>query len=374
MRLWRAWERYWFRSAPLFDLGFVRLIAVGFQLYHLATIQPRSLFGQLAALPDFLYAPLAVLRVLTLPFGWRYRPPEDVIMGVYWLTLVVGVLAFVGYRTTISLVFFTAGNVFMQAFEYSFNEIHHAEAIVMITLAVLALSPAGGAVSVDDLLRRLRDVNRGLRVPGDPLSGESRFARWPLLVVQWMFALIYLSAAYHKLTSSGLDWMNGWTLQYYVLQDAMRWGSNVSGIGSGHSPDPGVGLWIGQYHTIATVMSWGSILFEMTFWVVLVIPRLAPLYLSIGAGFHLAVYVLQRAPFLSFVWLYAVFVPWSEVFRRAGAWLVRRTSRPVLCYDPASPRSVRRATLIRYFDWLGIIVLAAGSPPAARIATVSPSR
>ena len=123
----------------------------------------------------------------------------------------------------------------------------------IITLAVLTLSPAGGALSVDDLLRRLREVDRGVRVPPDPLAGESRFARWPLLVVQWTFALIYLSAGYHKLKASGLDWMNGWTLQYYVLRDAIRWGNNVSGIGAGHSPEPGAGIWIAQHHTIATI-------------------------------------------------------------------------------------------------------------------------
>lgn len=214
MKLWRLWEGYWFRSAPLFDLGFVRLVAVGLQLFHLATIRPRTTFGQLAALPEFLYEPLGVMRVMTLPLGWGYRPPEDIIVAVYWLTLAIGVFAFVGYRTTLSLLLFTAGSVFLQAFEYSFTEIHHAETIVVITLAVLALSPAGGALAVDDLLRRLRDVDRGLRVPPDPLSGESRFARWPLLVVQWMFALIYFSAGLHKLQASGLDWMNGWTLQY----------------------------------------------------------------------------------------------------------------------------------------------------------------
>jgi hypothetical protein len=374
MRAWRAWEAYWFRPAPLFDLAIVRLVAVAFQLYQLAVIPPRAAFGELAALPDFLYAPLVVVRVMTLPFGSHYRPPEDAIVAVYWVTLAVGVLAFVGFRTTFSLVVFTTGNVFLQAFEYSFHEIHHAEAIVMITLAVLALSPAGGALSVDDLLRRLRDVNRGLRVPPGPRSGESRFARWPLLLVQWMFGLIYLSAAFHKLTSSGLDWMNGWTLQYYVLQDAMRWGSNISGVGAPHSLAPGIGVWIGQHHMLMAIASWGSILFEGTFWLLLVFPSLVPVFLSIGAGFHLVIYFLQRAPFLSFVWLYAVFIPWSEVFRRAGAWLGGRIALPVLRYDPASVQSVRRATVIRYFDWFDIIAMASSPRPADRVATAGLSR
>jgi hypothetical protein len=361
MTAWRAWEGYWFRPAPLFNLAFVRLIAVGFQLYHLTMIQPRAVFGQLAALPDLLYQPLVVMRAFTWPFGPHYRPSGDLVVDVYWLTFAVGMFAFIGYRTTLTLLLFTAGNVFLQAFEYSFTEVHHSEAIVMITLAVLALSPAGDALSADDVLRRLRAVDAGRMVPPDRQSRESPFARWPLLLVQWTFALIYLSAAFHKLSASGLDWMNGWTLQYYMLQDALRWGSNVSGVGSPYGLEPGAGVWIGQYHTIATLASWGSILFESTFWIVLVIPQLTPVYLLVGAAFHVGIYYIQRAPFLSFVWLYAVFVPWKDLFDRVGARAAGRIRQRTLHYDPASPRSVKRAVLIQYFDWFGVVVVAPNS-------------
>jgi len=211
-------------------------------------------------------------------------------------------------------------------------------------------------------------VDEGLRVPSDPLAGESRFARWPLLLVQWMFALIYLSAAFHKLSWSGLDWMNGWTLQYYMLQDAMRWGSDVAGTGAGYAAAPGVGAWIAQHHNMMRIASWFSILFESTFWLVLVVPRLAFLYLPLGAGFHATIYFLQRVSFFSFVWLYGVFVPWRDVLMRVGTWLATRTGRPVLTYDPSSVRSIRRATVIRYFDLLGICIVSAGPPAVEGIA------
>lgn len=316
MTCWRAWQAYWFRPSPLFDLAIVRLIAVGFQLHHLATMDPKAVFGPLTDLPDFMYAPVVALRVMLLPLGLRYRPLEDEVIAVHWLTLAVGVFAFIGFRTTISLMLFAAGNLFLQAFEYSFQEIHHPEAIVILTIALLALSPAGGTLSLDDLLRRLRAAGRGDRRVVDPLEGHSRFARWPLLVIQWMFALIYLSAGYHKLQASGVDWMNGWTLQFYMVQDAMRWGNSVAGTGAGRAAQPGIGMWIGQSHAFALVGSWVSILFETLFWLVLLFPRLALIFLPIGAAFHIGIYVIQRAPFLSFVWLYAVFVPWSVVFRQ----------------------------------------------------------
>jgi hypothetical protein len=350
MRLWCAWVRYWFRAAPLFDLAFVRLVAVGFQLGHLATIRPRTAFGELAALPDSMYAPVLVLRLLVLPIGGD-RPSEDVVVATYWMTLAVGVFAFIGYRTTLSLVLFTVGNVFLQAFEYSFQEIHHAEAIVIIALALLALAPSGRTLSLDDILLHLRAVDGSVRVPHVPLAGRSYYARWPLLLLQWMFALIYLSAVTHKLKAAGFDWMNGWTLQYYMLQDGMRWGS-------------GLGVWIGHYHSVALIASWISVFFEATFWLVLVVPRLALVFLPVGIGFHLAVYAIQRAPFFSFIVMYSVFIPWRDVFRRTGTWLGRYVPRPLVQYDPNSPHSVRRAMLIRYFDWFGLTVLSPRSAAA----------
>ena len=111
-----------------------------------------------------------------------------------------------------------------------------------------------------------------------------------------------------------------------------------------------------QHHGMMRVASWLSILFESTFWLVLVVPRLALLYLPIGIGFHATVYVLQRVSFFSFVWLYGVFVPWRDVLAQLRLWLAARTTRPVLSYDPSSVRSVRRATMIRYFDLLGVCV------------------
>jgi hypothetical protein len=113
---------------------------------------------------------------------------------------------------------------------------------------------------------------------------------------------------------------------------------------------------------MAQVASWVSILFESTFWLVLVVPSLALLYLPVGIGFHAAIYVIQRVSFFSFVCLYAVFVPWRDLLMRTRSWLAARTARPALAYDPTSARSVRRATVIRYFDVLGVCAVSPSSP------------
>jgi hypothetical protein len=103
---------------------------------------------------------------------------------------------------------------------------------MIITLVILALSPAGGVLSADDLWQRLRrHIRRGRFEVFNIMEEESALARWPLLLVQWMFALIYLSAAAAKLAESGLDWMNGYTLGHYILPGG-------SGITHGDLCDP----------------------------------------------------------------------------------------------------------------------------------------
>ena len=50
---------------------------------------------------------------------------------------------------------------------------------------------------------------------GQTREEQSAFASWPILLAQWTFALVYLSAFLEKLVFiGGLDWLNGYTLQY----------------------------------------------------------------------------------------------------------------------------------------------------------------
>lgn len=338
MSAWRAWRAYWFRPAPLFDLAVVRIAAVAFQLQWLLRLDRRRTFAEWGGFPDALYDPLPLLRLLTLPFGWRVRPMPEVLEVVYWVTVATGVFALAGVRTSVALAVFTAGNVFLIAFRYSFGEVHHPEAIMMIALGVLALSPAGRILSVDDLLRRIRRARvRREFEPFDLTAESSLFARWPLLTVRWLFALVYLSAATSKLATSGLDWVNGYTLQFFMLRDGVRWDSQI-------------GIWLGQHYPLALVASWVTVLFETTFVLVLLVPALALVYLPIGVGLHTGIYLTQRAPFFQFVTLYSVFVPWSGAVRWAAA---RRASRPKpqVLFDDGCPLCVRSMVILRYADW-----------------------
>lgn len=339
-RLLAAWRNYWFAPTPLLNVAVARIAIVGFQLWWIgrssygAELQARTL------LPDSLYDPLPILHLIVLPFGWTYRPGAVALDVALYGTIALGILAFVGLFTRASLALFALGCAFLQAFLYSFGDFHHPEAVVIIALGLLALSPAGGALSVDDLRRRLaRATEAGRFLDFDLKNQESRRAGWPLKTVGWVFVLVYASAAYFKLRNGGFDWPNGYTLRYWLLQDAVR-------------HDNALGYWVAGQQLIAVVASWGSLLFEATFVMVMLFPITRWIYLPAGAGMHLGIEALMKASFESFLFAYSVFVPWRAGLEWAAERFGRPAQRVTVLFDERCALCIRSMTFLRYWDWL----------------------
>lgn len=297
------WNDYWFRPQPYADLAMVRIITVLTQLAILLPIGPFTPKGvlvnleRMALLPDGVYSPIIALKLFMLPFGLDARPSFEVMTAVYYGTLFVGVLALIGLATRLSMMAFALGNIFMVAFIYSFYDFHHTEAPLFIALLLLALSPVGHALSVDAALRRRN---------GQPVEAEGPMAGWAIRAIQWLFVLIYLSAVLSKLVfNGGLDWLNGYTLQYVLIQDSLRKGTLL-------------GLWFSQYHLLILISQYLVVIFQATFALAVLFPRLLWIYVPLGLGFHIGNIFLLNAPFPQWIALYAVFIPWRRLFQLVG--------------------------------------------------------
>jgi hypothetical protein len=290
------WQRYWFRPAPLLDLAVVRIAAVALQLVMLATAASPEVLRTYADLPQDLFQPLEMYRILTWLLGSPYFPSFEVLQGAWYVAVLAGLFALLGLATNLSLAVFALVNVFLQAFLYSFGDLHHREAVMMIALGALALSPAGGVLSIDSLWRRRAED--GAPVP--LIERQSHFALWPLLLVQWIFVLMYLSAVISKTINGGGEWDNGFTLQYYLIQDGIRWGSPLA-------------LWLAQHHGLILLMQWSVLLFQASFVLAVLFPRLRWIYVPMGLALHIGIYLTLEAPFFQWIVLYAVFIPWSRV-------------------------------------------------------------
>ncbi|CDO34527.1 hypothetical protein [Novosphingobium sp. KN65.2] len=293
--LTQKWDRYWFPDAPLLDLAILRVIAVGTQLALMVFDSRYGLVSlrEISELPVSFYRPLPFFRpILAILGGHTFTISE--IQTIHIAAIAVGFAALVGLWTRVTLFLFAAGVMLVQLWALSHGDIHHPEAAMMIALGVLALSPAGAVLSLDAWLQR------GSRRTTfqQQVTSLSREAKWPILVVQWLFGLMYLSASYSKLSIGGVDWPNGFTLQYYLAMDGLRWNSLL-------------GVWLSQFHWLCVIGQWAVLIFQSTFFLSLIFPKLKWLYVPIGMAMHIGIYLMLKAPFWQWTALYLVFIPWS---------------------------------------------------------------
>jgi len=207
----------------------------------------------------------------------------------------------VGLLTRPALALFAAGSGLQVAMLYSYGEHHHPEALFILSLGVVACAPCHRAFSIDAWIAQRRGDDPSQWGP----AARDRLYHWPLLTVQALLAIAYFDSFGCKLLTGGLHWMNGYTLQHYLLEDGIRW-------------DRPLGVWLAHYRWLGVLMAAGALAFEGGFWLVLV-PRLRryviPLFVAAGLGMHTTIYFAQNAPFFTFMLLYLVFVPVERLFR-----------------------------------------------------------
>ena len=261
------WNAYWFPVTPTLDLAICRVVAVVAQLlWFFPDLGEHT--NLLVKNTDFIEPQLIVRAISAIVPREAFFTPEGFTV-LYWATMVAGVSALVGFFTRASLFLFALGTWIFVAHLFSYGDRHHTEALFCIFLMLLAFAPSGERLSVDALLRRRRDI-----AP----RATSDVAIWPLKVVHVLLALTYFSAGMSKVLFSGLQWVNGYTLQGHTFGDALQ---------RGHP----VGIWLAQQHTLAVALSYFTILLEVFFFVSLFTPRLAPLFFLAALGFQVGLYV-----------------------------------------------------------------------------------
>jgi hypothetical protein len=115
--------------------------------------------------------------------------------------------------------------------------------------------------------------------------------------------------------------MNGYTLQNYLLSDALEGGIPL-------------GLWVAQHYWLCVALSVGTVIFEVGYFLSLVVPRIAPLWFLGGVFFHIGLYYVAGHPFYQFILLNLLLFLFLDPARLPG-WL-RRLDAALL--RPGRPR------------------------------------
>jgi uncharacterized membrane protein YphA (DoxX/SURF4 family) len=300
MRHWiDHWNAFWFPEATTLRLSICRILVVAAQLFLFFP----PLVDQIDLLKrntGFIEPQLLIVAISNIIPTDLFFTPET-FRVIHWVTAVAGITCLLGLATRTSAFIFALGNWFFLAHGSSYGESHHGEAIFAIFLMLLAFSPSGRYLSIDALIRsrRYHEENASRAT-----INKMEFGIWPLRLIQVLLALTYFSTGVSKLIYGGLQWMNGYTLQQYIITDAVLWGMPL-------------GIWLAQQHMLCQLSSIGTIFFELFFFITLIIPRSVPYFLLAGLLFHTGIYVAMAAPFFQHMILYAVFID----FDRVAVWL-----------------------------------------------------
>ena len=233
--------------------------------------------------------------------GRCFFTPE-VFAVLRWVTIGAGMTALIGFLTPVSLFVFALGNWIFIAHQYSYADIHHPESIWCIFLMSLAFATSGKYLAVDNWLRRWRMPNLD-----HPSSRQVTLAVWPLKLAFVLLSWIYLSTGMTKLIYGGLEWFNGYTLQSYILQDAIKRSLPL-------------GIWVAQQHTLCIVLSVFTVGFELFFAVSIFVRRTLPYFLIAGILFQLGLYVIAGHAFFQHILLLILLFPFVD-FERWDSWL-----------------------------------------------------
>ncbi|MEX1258357.1 MAG: DCC1-like thiol-disulfide oxidoreductase family protein [Gemmatimonadota bacterium] len=335
----RRLDQYWFGPGSLGHVALFRIFVAG---GHLFLFYPNlQRLAERFTAPNSEFMPIPALKVLLLPLGeWGLRPDATLIQAVWVFGILAGIGAVLGKYTRLSLISFATVQSLLTAYDYSFGVGHHPDALSIIMLWALAFSPCGERWSLDDLQWRLRSAGAvGRFAPLGPRDDASAFARWPLLLAQWLLALAYLSAAASKMYFGGLEWFRSSTLAYYLVQDGIWF-------------DQPLGIFLAGYPALLSVAAVVTVLFEGTFFVAVLAPRTAWIYILTGVGLHVGILLTMAAPFLQWLVLYTAFLP-TLASTFPGSWIRARIPAPkrwTVVYDGRCPLCIRSMVLLDYLD------------------------
>lgn len=269
-----AWQAFWFRLEPMYTLGLYRMV-----------------FGALAVLWTFWLLPMrhdmlgpagVAPRQVSIPYTWGVFEfwTSDLSILIGWAVLLVSAIALiVGWHSRLAAVL-----VFVLILSFQRRDpsvFNGGDAVVRIEALLLALSPCGAALSLDQRRRT-----------GSFWSAQVRRI-WPVRLLQVQLSIIYLASVELKL--NGQTWWQGTAVSYALrLKDMQRF-----------SPPE----WFSTNALIMNAMTWGSLVIELSVAILVWNRRLRPWVLAAGVLLHLMIDIHIQIGIFSYA-MFTLYIAW----------------------------------------------------------------
>ena len=307
---WRgAWDRFWFGEGSLLRLAIFRILVLCTALYALEFHRLSLLQGDAAS--DYVsrrYVPIYLLEML------RIGPlSQSAALTIYYGLWGCISLAILGLFTRLTCLLSALGMLLWVGMGYSYGQPHHEYGMLAFALLALPFGPVGERLSLDAWLRRRKSRAMG---EAPALCEWAPGAMLPLRFVQVSIVIGYLSAGSSKLRFGGLDWMNGYTLQAFMLEFDGALTEHVS-----------------EYLSLVRLMSMGVIAIQSTCFLAVIWQPLRWFYVPAIIAVHIgSQYLMDTGTFLGLWMLMACFLDLERVPGFLGQRLKRGSWGRRLCW------------------------------------------
>jgi predicted DCC family thiol-disulfide oxidoreductase YuxK len=258
--------------------------------------------------------------------GWilPYIPISQSLVGIVSGVLVVFcIMGMIGLFSRASSAIAIVLGLYVLGITQVFGKVSHDQAVIWF-LAILAASPCGDALAIDAIWTSRKRADQGTtELPGDLISYAL-----PLRFACVLLGVIYFFPGFWKVWNSGFGWALSDNLKYQMYSKWMEFGGWTPFFRLDWHP------WL--YRALAL----GTIVFEMSFIVLIFFPRLRRAAAAGGVTFNLGTLIFLRIFFYDLLIYYVALFDVSGWLKKVGGRLFKA---PLNVFYDGSCNVCRRA-------------------------------
>jgi len=286
-------------------------------------------------------------ELITLPVGIRFlvkqmHIPADWLVNETWVRLcwqafsITCFTGLVGVCSRTSAAVAAVSGFFAMGIPEFYGFVDHYHHWLWFA-ALLAVSPCGDALSVDAVYAKLTG--------GAIAVGRAACYALPLRFAWLLIGLIYFFPGFWKLWNCGYKW---------ALSDNLKNMMYATWLG-GWKPV----FQLDQHPWLYQAGGVFTIVFELSFILLIFVPRLRPLALIGGLLFHFSTWISLDIFFWDLLGLYVVFIDWSELLSRLRRlWRKGQQQNSPVFSIPSEDAPRRRASTVMVAIVGAILVIA----------------
>lgn len=240
------------------------------------SVPPIQWILNLATVNETFIKPNLIIEVFQFLLGDGILLSLSFIKVIYFLILISGLFTVIGLFSKYSIPLIAFLYTFIIAYMWSFGEVHHPRSVLCWFFIIMALSKrSADAYSLDAYF--------GLQKPQNYLWKYS----WPSAILMIALSSAYCFSGLWKIFyQGGVEWLNGYTLQYYIVSKGENFLTKFI---------------IGKSWLLIT-LSYFSIILEILFPLAVFFKKYSKWFLIAAFFFHLGNYFMRGENGIFIIW------------------------------------------------------------------------